>query len=71
MSFHHFPRSAEFAERAYTVLQSNGELARIAEENAPAPSPAAFKARPDEEQWLRTGPLAEVADYLRAKFPTG
>jgi hypothetical protein len=52
MNFHQFPRTAEFAERAYTVLQSNGELGRIAGENAPAPTPEGFKPRPPEDEEL-------------------
>ena len=71
MEYHGWPRTVENAERAYRVLEANGELERIAALHAPAPTPAGFTPRPDEEEWLRNGPISEVAEYLRAKFPTG
>ncbi len=71
MEFQGWPRTVENAERAYRVLSANGELDRIAGLDAPAPRPAGFTPRPDEQEWLRTGPIAEVANYLRAKYPTG
>jgi hypothetical protein len=61
MEFQGWPRTVENAERAYRVLSANGELERIAGLHAPAPRPAGFTPRPDEEEWLRTGPIAEVA----------
>jgi hypothetical protein len=69
MQFQGWPRTVENAERAYRVLDASGELERIAGQYAPAPE--GFTARPDEDEWLRTGPLSEIADYLRAKFSTG
>jgi len=71
MEFQNWPRTVENAERAYRVLEANGELERIVALHAPAPTPEGFTPRPDEEVFLRTGPLGEVADYLKAKFPNG
>jgi hypothetical protein len=73
MDYQGWPRTVENAERSYRVLEANGELERIAGLHAPAPTPEGFKPRPpeDEELFLRTGPIAEVAKYLQAKFPTG
>lgn len=70
MEFQNWPRTVENAERAYRVLEANGELERIAGQYAPAPAPEGFTPRPDEDQFLRTGPLPEVAKYLQAKYPT-
>ena len=71
MQFQGWPKTVENAERAYRVLEANGELERIAGQYTPQPQPEGFKARPDEANWLRTGPLAEVADYLKAKYKNG
>jgi hypothetical protein len=73
MDYQGWPRTVENAERSYRVLEANGELERIAGLHAPASTPEGFKPRPpeDEELFLRTGPIAEVAKYLQAKFPTG
>jgi hypothetical protein len=71
LDFHSWPKTVENAERAYRVLEANGELGRIAAQYAPAPAPEGFTVRPDEDEFLRSGSLAEVAEYLRAKFPKG
>ena len=71
MNLYGMPETADNAEMAFRIVASSGELDKINEENAPPPAPQGFKARPKEEEWLRTGPIGEVADYLRAKFPTG
>jgi hypothetical protein len=71
MEFQNWPRTVENAERAYRVLEANGELGRIAGQYAPAPTPEGFTPRPDEDEFLRSGPLDEVAKYLTAKFSTG
>ena len=71
MEFQNWPRTVENAERAYRVLEANGELERIAGQYAPPAPPAGFTARPDEDEWLRTGPTEEVGKYLQAKFSTG
>jgi hypothetical protein len=71
MDFHGWPKTVGNAEAAYRVLEANGELGRIAAQYAPAPAPEGFTPRPDEDEFLRSGSLAEVAQYLKAKFPKG
>jgi hypothetical protein len=71
MEYHGWPKIVENAERAYRALEANGELGRIAAQWAPAPAPEGFKPREDEDDFLRSGSLADVADYLRANFPNG
>jgi hypothetical protein len=71
MEFQNWPRTVENAERAYRVLEANRELGRIAGQYAPPPTPQGFTPRPDEDEFLRSGPLDEVAKYLTAKFSTG
>ena len=72
MEFQNWPRTVENAERAYLVLEASGELGRIAGQYVPPPTAEGFTPRgADEEEWLRTGPIAEVAKYLQAKYPTG
>jgi hypothetical protein len=45
-------------------MEANGGLERMAR------TPC-FTERPDEDEYLRTAPLDEVADYLREKYPNG
>ncbi len=65
-----WPRTVENAERAYRVLEAQGELGRLTAHYAPAPAPEAFTPRADEEEFLRSAPLSEVRDYLLAKHQT-
>ena len=73
MEFQNWPRTVENAERAYRVLEANGELQRIGAQYAPAPVPEGFtpKSGAVEEEFLRTAPIEEVGKYLQAKYPTG
>ena len=71
MEFQNWPRTVENAERAYRVLEANGELERIAGQYAPPSTPQGFTPKPDEDEFLRTGPIAEVAKYLQQKYQTG
>ena len=59
-----WPATVENCERAYRVLKTFSVPA------APAPTPEAFTPRADEEEFVRTAPLAEVRDYLLAKHQT-
>jgi hypothetical protein len=68
LDFHNWSRTVENAERAYRVLEANGELGRIAAQYAPALAPEGFTVRPDEDEFLRNGSLSEVAEYLKAKL---
>jgi hypothetical protein len=72
LQFQGWPRTVANCERAYSVLASMGELGKIAGQYAPVPAPA-FTLKPEaaEEEFLRTAPIEEVGDYLRAKFPNG
>ena len=67
-----WPCTPEMAERAYIVLQADGRrLHEIVAKHGlmpePEAQPEAFKPRADEEEWLRTAPLDQVADYLTRK----
>jgi len=71
MDYQGWPKTVDNAERAYRVLEANGELGRIAAQYAPAPAPEGFSPRDDEEEFLQSAPISEVAEYLKAKYPTG
>jgi hypothetical protein len=71
LQFQGWPRTVENAERAYSVLASMGELGKITSQYAPVPSTPEFAPRDDEDEFLRTAPIEEVGDYLRAKYPKG
>ena len=52
-------------------MEATGHLGRIAAEYAPTPTPVGFTPRTDEDAWLATAPIDEVAKYLQAKYPKG
>lgn len=68
MKFHGMPETAEYAEMAFRFVETSGELAKINEENAPAPTPFAPKTGAVEEAFLRSAPLDEVREYMQAKY---
>ena len=67
---HGWPRSVEYAERAYAALKSDGILEEIIPPAAPS-APRTFQSSADEEEFLRRAPLEEVRDYLQAKYAKG
>ncbi len=67
---HQWPRTSEFAERAYKALEADGILAEILPPAAPS-APRTFQSSADEEEFLRRAPLEEVRDYLQAKYAKG
>ena len=69
LQFQNWPVTTEYCEKALHVLSAGGELGRLAAQYAD-PTPKGFTPRADEEEFLRTAPLAEVRDYLLAKHQT-